>query len=617
MPQAKTTQLMPLPNLATALSELTNPLLTERALVLVSNPPTRKADLIQLLTSALTDVQTLKSLYEQMSSGEQQVIAELIYNLDGRFNNSVIEAKYGTNWHTIRESRNRTTRWSKATPFDLVLGSNSELGTYIPSDLQNLLGRFVPPPPTIKRTGTADPPPIPAKHYQDDTPELFVSQSEDAIFHDLTATLSLISQGKISVSASTSMPTLASLRNLRERLLGGDYFDDEYARADEAIRPTALLLLVQAAKWAAPGSSSKLELTRAGEKLLAGRVDATHIRDAWERWLKTDILDEFSRLRGIKGQQSKSTRLSKPSSRRITLGEALAEYPANQWVRFSELLRHMRAAEQLPIIERTQHSNLYVGDSMEYGWLGYDTQYWDIAQGSYIRVLLWEYAATLGIVEVAYTTAEETPHEYGTVQGLDGEPISRYDGLWAFKLTNLGAFVLGISTAYVPPTRVPTEATPLLRILPNLDIVVLNPTQLQPNDRAFLERIGTNHNQGVYQLNRDTIMDAAQHGLNIDQVREFLVHKSGMALAEFPQTVRVFLDDLAGRMGKLREGGRTTLIESDDPYLLTELANNAALRGIVQLATIGTRTVLLIPDEHEQIVRKQIKKLGYTPQKKP
>jgi hypothetical protein len=607
---------LPLPNLATALSELTNPILTERALVLGSNPPTRKAELIHLLTSALTDAQTLKNLCEQMSSGEQQVIAELIYNLGGRYNNSVIEAKYGTNWRTPRPSRDRVTRWNKATPFDLLFGSSSEFGMYIPSNLHSLLGRLLPPPPELTRTGTSDPPPLPAKRYKDDTRELFISQSEAAAFHDLVATLALISQGKISVSASTSMPTLASLRNLRERLLGGDYFDDEYTRAEEAIRPTALIMLMQAAKWAAPGSSSKLELTRTGQKLLAGSVDATIIREAWERWLKSDILDELSRLRGIKGQQSKSTRLSKPSSRRTTISEALAKYLPNEWVRFSELLRHMRAAAQLPVIERTQYTNLYVGYSMEYGWLGSDTKYWDVAQGSYIRVLLWEYAATLGMVEIAYTTAEETPHDYGEVLGLDGESISRYDGLWAFKLTNLGAFVLGKSTTYTPPTPASAETTPLIRILPNLDIVVINAPQLQPNDRVFLERIGTSKNQGVYQLNRDSIMDAAQHGLNLDLLREFLVQKSGIALPEFPQTVRVFLDDLAGRMGKLREGGRMAVIESDDPYILTELANNAVLRGIVQLATIGMRTVQLIPEEQEQLVRKQIKKLGYAPQKR-
>jgi len=39
------------------------------------------------------------------------------------------------------------------------------------------------------------------------------------------------------------------------------------------------------------------------------------------------------------------------------------------------------------------------------------------------------------------------------------------------------------------------------------------------------------------------------------------------------------------------------------------------LYEILEHGTIGDRTVLLIPEQHEAAVRKQLKKLGYIPRK--
>src|SRR6185295_607731 len=109
---------------------------------------------------------------------------------------------------------------------------------------------------------------------------------------DLTSALHLVQQGKAGVSAATRMPTLATLRQLRQRMLIGDYFEDDYERAEDAIRPLALIMLIQAAKWATPsGSGNKLELTRRGQALLGLQIGPQQVREAWESWAKTDLLD--------------------------------------------------------------------------------------------------------------------------------------------------------------------------------------------------------------------------------------------------------------------------------------------------------------------------------------
>ncbi len=452
---------------------------------------------------------------------------------------------------------------------------------------------------------------------QEPPPEVMVAETERAAFHDLAATLLLVQDRKIGASAASRLPTLAGVRKLRQHLLTDDYFPDlGYGRAEDAIRPLALVVLVQTAGWAtvAGQTGGRLELTAAGHCRLSAPLQPLHIREVWRGWLKSDLLDEFSRIRAIKGQQSKA-RLTKPAGRRDKVAAALRHCPVGRWVDLDEFFDFIRAEDHSPGIERTSYSHLYIGHD-EYGWLENSRNYWDLVIGSYLRVALWEYVATLGVIDVAYTLPEDSPHGFGDVWGLDFlDYLSRYDGLLAFRLTNLGAYVLGLTSEYTPPVPAAEQGLPLLKVLPNLDLVVTDAPRVTPGDRAFLDRVATAHGENVYRLSRDRLLDAAAHGLGLPQIVDFLAVKSGFAESDLPQTVRVFLADVEKRLGALREAGRAVVLESDDPYVLTELAHTPSLRAMVRLATVGNKTVLLVPEDKEPAVRKQLKKLGYLPRK--
>jgi hypothetical protein len=616
-----------LPNLDVSLFRLNVDDLKWYTGVLPGNTPPRKGDLVATLTHALTDPAALRKLWSQLTAVQQQIVAEVVHNLGGLYNADLIEAKYpgsqtpknprtfGYGFYVIGGKK------ESARPFDLFFYYSYELGRYIPSDLIELLRSFVPPAPPAKLESREQPPEIPKlKQYGGQLPDRLLSESEQAIFHDLGATLYLVQQGKAGISPATRLPTLSALRQLRQNLLLGDYFPEwEYERAEDAIRPLALIVLVQAAKWAQPNpAGNKLELTKAGQALLGVPLGAQHIREVWERWLKSDLLDELSRIRNIKGQQAKSTRLTKPADRRAKLAAVLHAFPLDRWVEMDELLRYMRAEGQLPAIERNTTPSLSVGAYSYYDdeGLGYSgAKYWDVITGSYLRAVVWEYVATLGLVEIAYTWPEDTPHQFGKLYHLGAEYLSRYDGLLAMRLTNLGAYVLGQASEYVAPSLAAAASAPVIKILPNLDIVITDPSHMLPNERAFLERITTPQSQDVYRLNREQLLEATNSGLDFEQIKQFLAARSGQSLAEFPQIVRVFLEDLEKRLGALREIGTLLAIEGHDQFLLTELSNNPSLRSMVQLGAVGERPVLLVPEEHEAAVRKQLKKLGYIPRK--
>ena len=589
--------------------------------------PTRKPELVAALKQALTDQSMLQALLAGLTPVQQQIVGEVVHHLGGQYNAGLIEAKYPAS-PLPKAARGYSASFyviggkkELAMPFDVFFFHSYDLGRYIPSDLAQRLRELVPAPASAQLASQAKPPAIRMqKKYAGELPELMVSETERAIFHDLSATLYLIQQGKATVSPATRLPTLPTLRLLRQNLLLGDYFDDQgYERAEDAIRPLALIVLVQAAKWAQPtAAGNKLELTKAGQALLGVPLGAQHVRDAYTRWLKSDLLDELARVKNIKGQQAKGTHLTKPAERRAQLDGALRVFPLDRWVKMEELLRYMRATGSLPMIERGGRASLGVGAYNTYygDETGFSaTNYWDVITGSYLRATLLEYVATLGLIEIAYTWAEDTPHDFGSLYYLNDEPLSRYDGLLALRLTNLGAYALGLTDDYTPPALVIERGVPVLKVLPNLDLVIIDAGRLAPNERAFIERIAAPQSQDVYRLNREQLLEAANSGLDLPQIKQFLAAKSGQAEAEFPQIVRVFFEDLEKRLGALRELGTMLALAGDDHYVLTELSNNPALRAYIQLGTIGDQTVLLIPEQHEAAVRKQLKKLGYIPRK--
>lgn len=613
-----------LPTLTESLFALTVEGLKWYASYLPGKPPTRKADLVDALLAILTTPAELRRNWAQLTPGQQQVVAEVVHHHQGRYDPEVLAAKYPEVQapRFARQSYSYGRRPEPPTAFDLLFGHSSGFGTFIPSDLVALL-RPLAPAPAATRLPSHDDPPVDlaaaAKTWRSEPPEVLLTETERAVFHDLATTIQLVHEGKASIGAATRLPTLATVRHLRQRLLLGDYFAETYDRADEAVRPLALVMIVQAAKWAAPdrGNGSKLALTKAGQALLTGQIQARDIRAAWEAWVASNLLDELSRIRAIKGQQSKSTRLTKPAERREGLAAALRACPLARWVALDDFFRYLRAERQSPVIERNDYSGLYIGWSAEYGSLEYlGKGYWDVLVGSYLRVVLWEYAATLGLIEIAYTRPEESPREFGDVYGLDSEPyLSRYDGLLSLRLTPLGAYVIGLTLDYTPPAPRAVGARPILALLPNLEVVITDARRITPNERAFLERIGTAQSQDVYRLSREQVLELVENGLSLQQVKAFLAGKSGLAEADFPQPVRVFLAEVEQRLGAVWEVGRMVVLGSHDPYLLTELAHEATLKAVVQLGTIAGETVLLMPEAQEASVRRQLRKLGYAPRK--
>ena len=434
---------------------------------------------------------------------------------------------------------------------------------------------------------------------------MVVVETEQAAQQDLHAVLRLIEVGKIKASETTRLISAAGAKAIAGVLQRGDFYtsfeidDPDLDFEIGHIKPFAWPLIVQSAGLVEL-AGGKLQLTAAGQKALETPPHQT-IRKAWQRWQKNTLLDEFNRIDAIKGQKAKGQRvLTAPAGRRAAIVNALAECPAGRWIDTNEFSRYMQAAGHRFEVARDLWA-LYITDR-NYGSLGYDGHGdWHIIQKRYLLALLFEYAATLGLIDVAFIHPEDAPSDFNDLWGVDDLAfLSRYDGLLQFRINNLGAWCLGLADRYVPT---PPQVRAVLQVLPNGDIVASADTT--PGDLLLLGQFAEQTSDFVWRLEPLKLLEAVEQGRALADIVAFLKAKSHGPL---PQTIAVNLAETAQRLEQLTDRGPARLLEVQDPIVAQLIANDSRLRSLCLLA--GERHLVVLA-ENEKAFRRGLRELGY------
>jgi len=205
----------------------------------------------------------------------------------------------------------------------------------------------------------------------------------------------------------------------------------------------------------------------------------------------------------------------------------------------------MRRADLSPSVGRSERElwKLYLGDP-EYGSLGYAGFHdWPVLEGRYTLAVLFEYAATLGLLDVDYVSPAHARDDFRHMWGADWvDALSRYDGLRAVRLTLLGAYAAGLSTTYEP--AVPARPDRTLQVLANHDVVAT--ADLAPADRLVLDTFATRASDRVWTFSKASLLAAVDAGRAPGELGSFLDQR---ALHTVPATVRRLLDDVETRAG--------------------------------------------------------------------
>src|SRR6202030_3896469 len=97
---------------------------------------------------------------------------------------------------------------------------------------------------------------------------------------------------------------------------------------------------------------------------------ATVLSAVWNKWLKSSLFDEFSRVDVIKGQKSKGRVMTAVAPRRAAITEILRLCPVGAWVDVGDFSGFMQATGHTFDVTHDPWK-LYISDP-QYGSLGHD-----------------------------------------------------------------------------------------------------------------------------------------------------------------------------------------------------------------------------------------------------
>jgi hypothetical protein len=346
--------------------------------------------------------------------------------------------------------------------------------------------------------------------------------------------------------------------------------------------------------------SGRLALTPAGIKALS-TTPADVLRGLWRKWLKTTLLDEFSRIDEIKGQQSKGRTMTAVAPRREAIDDALRACPVGQWITIDDFSRFMIASDRSFAVAHDPWK-LYLG-SPQYGSLGYDgSSGWSILQGRYISALLLEYAATLGLIDVAVIDPDGATTDFRELWGTDDLAyLSRYDGLCEFRLTPLGAYILGIQSSYAPA---PVVSCVKLSVMPSLVINLVQGT-LSGEEQLLLENWSVPLRANSWQLDREKSLAAIEKGHDIAELQSFLQSRDEMPL---PEGVESFIRQCQRNGQALKLQGSAQLVDCRDEETAGIIATH---QETAKLCLRAGKKQLVVRTEHLEKFRDRVRLLGF------
>jgi len=575
--------------------------------------PRLKTDMVKAIRGRLAG-SVLRELWERLDETQKLAVAETIHGSDTHFNADRFRAKYGVlpkGFDPANAEKVSLLRFFFYPPD----GHRYFLPTSIPRDLEKQLREFVTEPESPTVVSLEEAPDFVNRRRRALVPKgqkpefdrepLTRRNMERAAVYDLLSVLRLIDSGRISVSRKTRRASAVSVRRVAEVLYDGDFYDptekrERWTQFVGPVRSFAWPWLVQAGKLAQL-RGSKLTLTKAGRAAFTA-LPAETLRRIWKGWLKNTLLDEFSRVEEIKGQtRGRGKRaMTAARNRRPWIDEALAACPVGRWVQVDEFFRFMQAAE-LDFAVTRHPWHLYLGGP-EYGNLGFaGDRSWNVLQGRYVLCLLFEYAATLGLVDVAFTDPRGARRDFIDLWGADDlEFLSRYDGLEYIRLNPLGAYCLDQAETYgpaAPPVRT------ALTLFTDLRVQSVAPLQLE--EQVLLESYAKAESDGVWRLDLSQAMSAVESGQDVAQLREFLTARDDQPLP----------DRVEGFLRRVEQGSRA--LTARGPALMIECADKAIADRIVadprasrHCLRAGPRR-LVVAARSEAAFRKAAHALGY------
>jgi len=552
--------------------------------------PNRKADVAKQLLSTLMDLDKLTLIFNNLSSLQQLALQEAVHNQNGYLNIFVFEAKYQQD-HPSRAGwsyyQNKGKKDDKLLyPFFYARKRYGSV-VYIPDDLRLFIKQHIPLPPKFSVNTS---PCI-------DSESEGLQQQETAQYtqSEFNHLINTIKDKKLKISPKTGLPSKALLKKLSLQL--NEPYQQPLSTKDDTIstiKAFGWIQILRAASWIKEANG---ELQINVKKLSLKQRHCDIVKALFWDWKSHSTLDELSRIKAVKGQKGKAQRhLTEPEMRREECIATLTQCPTGEWVAFDDFIRLMTVTNHF--FDITLYSSLlYIGDSV-YGRLHDDR----FLTSVYTRCILLEYFATLGLIDIAYVEPDKAQDNYADEYWLDDlEYLSVYDGLTYLRLTQLGAYVLGITDSYSESFA--SSETPIT-MLPKYGIKFLQ--QPTASEKIFLTHYADEQTKAVWQLSVSKLLSHIENGGELAEVQDFLTQRDEQPY--FPTDTEHLFKTLTQNKVAVTLEGRVLLLQCSSETI----AKNIACAPIIKkwCKRVG-KDQLIIPEGKEAVFRKLIHELKY------
>ncbi len=504
--------------------------LKQLASFICSKVPSRKDERVQAIVQKMfADIQ---GIFNKLNLSGQHAVSETVHTWNGAFELRMFVNKYGsTPWSQTKDRYGR-----KKELLDLFL-----IRGQIPSDLFEKL-KLVAPKPEKDTVNYTENSTVLDEGFT-------VRETSRAALANLATFLTLAVDKNIRISAKTGKATGATVRKMTDLLYEPDFYDDPEIGPMQSF---AWPLLLQGGGLA-KADGSFLKLTPAGRKALKNDL-AGGIQTAWQRWEKTKIIDEFSRVTAIKGQKSHRGRtMTTPVKRRPMINNLLEDLQPGQWISIDELIRLQQTKPEYSFEMVNYSWKLYFLDQ-HYGHLDYNDT-WPLLQLRYILIYLFEYCATLGLIDVAYQDPRGARYEdYRYCWGVDElEYLCHCDGLQYIRINNLGGFVMGHYDDYEAQ-----KGDNDIFNFDGTDLVISDTAITPPGLELYLEKVAERCEIDRWRLTISSLLAAIKGGEILAEIKEKLEASS---TEEFSRELTKLFVEVEQRSTSFINVGQTTLIE--------------------------------------------------------
>jgi len=416
-------------------------------------------------------------------------------------------------------------------------------------------------------------------------------------YADFNKLITFVNTKKAKATVSNQLPTKGTVIAIQEQagyeeILDGVKDIKQIRNASETTISIGLFQLLRVANIIKLSETS-YELTRQTEKftLLNDVEKAQLLFQAFVKNGKNNLIDECARITIPKIKFSrKNYHLSEARQAVIDL---LKAYPVNQWHSFSHFSKELRKKEP--------HLYHVVGNALvrdDYYNSYYDSPSWRQFEQMAVSIVFSKYLAVLGLLDV--TLHETAGTEYNDEFRLEVEH---------FRITDLGAFVLGLTEIYEPVAA--TESLSQAEgfsVTANLEIIITPGASRLKHElyfSTFCTKSVENEEMTVFVLDFRSMVLALELGKTIEEIRAYC---QANAVEELPEEAAAQFD-LWEQQSKAISIRQVTILETHSLALLKALGKIPGVKKHVELE--NTSYSLILKPSKEGAVKKTLESGGH------